>query len=548
MPTAGRMAEPRRATDGATLMVAIGIALLVIALVRTAWLSDDAYITFRTADNVIHGYGPVWNVDERVQTYTHPLWLAICTPAFLLTGEVFFTAIALGAVLTLAVVALLGLRLASTRWSLVVCLAALVSSKAFIDFSTSGLENPLTHLLLLSFLWLWWSEPGGVRRVRRLSFAAGLCLLTRLDLAPLVLPALAWESWRLGPRAAIRPVFVGMAPVLAWELFSIFYYGSPVPNTAYAKLNTAMTADIRLRHGLSYLSRTLTSDPVTIPVIATAGFGLFAHRGRDWPVAAGIGLFIAYVVLEGGDWMMGRFLTPAFVLSVGLLSRADWLQRRNPSLAAATTVVCAGLFASWEPAILSGYGYSRANNLLHGRRTIRPLDDEAKTFAEGVMDERRYYSEATGLLKSLSRGLPRPNYEWSVDGVRLRASGERVVVRSNIGMLGYFAGPGVHVIDNLGLGDPLLARIPGGTLTSPMGHFPRAIPDGYVETIASGRNRLVDRDLAAYYDRLHEIISGPLWSRHRLAMLPLFVAGRYDDALDAYVARRNSYSVKAPSR
>src|SRR5215471_1390390 len=117
MPAEVRTVQSRRSTDGATLIIATAVALLVISLVRTAWLSDDAYITFRTADNIIHGYGPVWNVDERVQTYTHPLWLAICTPAFLVTGEVFFTAIALGAVCTLAVVALLALRLVSTRWN-----------------------------------------------------------------------------------------------------------------------------------------------------------------------------------------------------------------------------------------------------------------------------------------------------------------------------------------------------------------------------------------------------------------------------------------------
>jgi len=50
-------------------------ALLIFSVVRSAWLCDDAFITFRTADNFIHGYGLTWNVAERVQTYTHPLWL-----------------------------------------------------------------------------------------------------------------------------------------------------------------------------------------------------------------------------------------------------------------------------------------------------------------------------------------------------------------------------------------------------------------------------------------------------------------------------------------
>jgi arabinofuranosyltransferase len=122
--------------------------------------------------------------------------------------------------------------------------------------------------------------------------------------------------------------------------------------------------------------------------------------------------------------------------------------------------------------------------------------------------------------------------------LRLRDGGGHVVVHINIGMLGYFGGPRVHVIDLLGLGDPLLARIPGGDPDSPMGHFPRALPAGYIDTIETGNNHIADPDLAAYYDRLHVVNAGPLWSAHRLATLVQFLAGRYDDLLDRYVSRR----------
>jgi arabinofuranosyltransferase len=522
----------------ASSLVAAGWTLLVISLVRTAWLSDDGYITFRTADNIIHGYGPVWNTAERVQTYTHPLWLALITPAFAMTHEVYYTAIAISMGVTLAAVALLARRLAATPWNLVVCLAALLSSKAFIDFSTSGLENPLTHLLVFVFVWLWWDEPDSARRTRRLSFVAGLCLLNRLDLAPLVAPALAYEAWRRGLRTAIRPVLVGLAPLIAWELFSTFYYGTPLPNTAYAKLNTVLTADARMRHGVNYLLRTLTGDPATLPVVIASLFAIPLSRyRRDWPLVAGIALFSFYVLRVGGDWMMGRFLTPALAMAIALLARAPWLEARGPGLAAAAAVVVGGLFATWEPAILSGYGFSYANNLVHGRTSQRPMDDETKTFLLGVMDERRYYYEATGLLKTF-RAQPRPHYEWSVEGLRLHDGGGHVVVHINIGMLGYFAGPRVHVIDLLGLGDPLLARIPGGFTDSPMGHFPRRLPDGYVDSIETGENRLTDPDLKQYYDRLHLVIAGPLWSGRRIATLVQLLAGRYDDLLARYVSRQ----------
>ena len=57
----------------------------IFLLVKTAWLSDDAYITFRTIDNFVNGYGLRWNIAERVQSFTHPLWL------LLLSGIYFFS-------------------------------------------------------------------------------------------------------------------------------------------------------------------------------------------------------------------------------------------------------------------------------------------------------------------------------------------------------------------------------------------------------------------------------------------------------------------------
>ncbi len=53
------------------------VTLLLITLLRTAWVSDDAMITLRTLMNFEHGYGLRFNIDERVQAYTHPLWLFV---------------------------------------------------------------------------------------------------------------------------------------------------------------------------------------------------------------------------------------------------------------------------------------------------------------------------------------------------------------------------------------------------------------------------------------------------------------------------------------
>jgi len=513
-----------------------GFALLAVSLVRTAWLSDDSYITFRTADNLVRGFGPVWNTGERVQAFTHPLWLGVFTPIYAITGEPYYTSLALCALLTIAAVFVLTRLAARDEWPILVAFAALLSSKAFVDFSTSGLENALSHLVLVTFLWLWWNEPQGERRIRRLSLVAALCMLNRTDLALLVMPPLLSEMWRRGARSSLRAAAVGMLPFLAWECFSAFYYGSLVPNTAYAKLNLGFPLSDLIARGEDYFLRTLLTDPVTLPVIILAPLAIPRGRWRiDWPLAVGPLLVAIYILRIGGDFMMGRFFTASLVWSVGILAASPLLAAGRTSGPIAATCVLLGLLAPWEPALLSGYGYSRINNVVHGVPGQEPLDGTRYISVNNVMDERRYYYESSGLLKG-RRGQQRPDSALVDDGIELRRGGERVVVRDGIGFTGYFAGPDVHIVDTYALSDPLLARLPAqrGTRT---GHYRRDLPAGYLESLSSGRNQIEDSDLAAFYDRLRLIVSGPLWSGERLRAVTGLLLRRYDYLLEKYSAR-----------
>ena len=518
------------------IVLTCGFTFLLLSLIRTAWLSDDSYISFRTAENLIAGAGPVWNVGERVQAFTHPLWLGLCTVAFALTGEVYYTAIALGMFVTIAGVGLLA-RLALTPAGLAVCFAGMLSSKAFIDYSTSGLENPLTHLLLIAFAWQWWTGAEGPVRLTRLSLFAALAMLNRMDLALIVLPPLMHAAWRLGPRAAARPLVVGFLPFVAWEALSTFYYGTPFPNTAYAKLTPVLTTAVRWHRGFNYIYRTLSGDPATLPLIVLAVVTAIAARRRtDWPLVAGIALYVTYTIGIGGDFMMGRFFTAPFVVGLAMLGRTTWLHlpRRGPLVAAG--ILLLGLAAPWEPAILGGFGFAYVRNRLVDEPKRAPMDELPYLTVRQITDERRYYYEGFGLLKVIGRGSP--DHEWRSDGLDLRAHGRQTVVRNSIGFVGYYAGPEVYIIDSRGLADPLLARLPGGTAESTIGHLDRPIPDGYLKTVATGTNHIADPNLAAYYEKLHEVVSGDLWSGHRLVTLVAFVFGRYDHFLHAYLARR----------
>ena len=86
--------------SGAIFLIAS--TLLTILLLRTAWVAEDAYIPFRVLDNFLNGYGLRWNVSDRVQTYTDPLFLGIITFVTWLSGNVYLSVIAVSLLLTLA--------------------------------------------------------------------------------------------------------------------------------------------------------------------------------------------------------------------------------------------------------------------------------------------------------------------------------------------------------------------------------------------------------------------------------------------------------------
>src|SRR5262245_44662108 len=99
--------EPGRQSRTSWLIVAGGLAALLLVLVRTAWMCDDAYITLRTVDNFVNGFGLRWNVAERVQSFTHPAWLMLVTPFYAVTREAFYTVLGLQMGLSLLTAAIL---------------------------------------------------------------------------------------------------------------------------------------------------------------------------------------------------------------------------------------------------------------------------------------------------------------------------------------------------------------------------------------------------------------------------------------------------------
>jgi arabinofuranosyltransferase len=500
-----------------SLWLAAACSLLLVVLVRTAWVCDDAYITFRTVDNLVSGYGPRWNVGERVQAYTHPLWMLVVSPFYAITGEPYFTVLALSIAISLAAVYLL-LRRAQSLATMILCAALVVSSKAFIDFSTSGLENPLSHLWLALAAPFVFREQPTTRDVRLLSLFTSLAILTRLDSGLLLAPCLLGVVLRVGWRASITPLAIGLLPAVAWHLFALVYYGALLPNTVYAKLKTGVPASELAMQGFFYLGDSLAQDPVTLPVIGLAFVAcVVQRRPASLLFALGLLLHLTYIVRVGGDFMSGRFLTAPFFWSVLFVSRLP-----VPAPAWALPLPLLAVLAIGQ----LGAAYPLWSDGSFGPEPGRPRIPQS-----GVTDERRFYYPTTGLLRWNQLATP-PITAEPERVQRYLAEGRTVAPRDSVGFFGYSAGRQLHIVDVLGLGDPLLARLPTERPWR-IGHFYRKIPAGY-EASVTGANQIEDASIARYYDDVALVVRGPLFSWERWKAIARLQLGMDERFLDAY--------------
>ncbi|MDW8396206.1 MAG: hypothetical protein RMM31_08185, partial [Anaerolineae bacterium] len=482
----------------------------------------------RVVDNFVNGYGLVWNTDERVQAYTHPLWLLLLSPIYFVIREPYYVLLAVSAVLSVGAVVLV-LRAARTASLVLLAGILLTGSKAFVDFSTSGLENPLSHLLVAAFSLLYirarWQAT--VRYNVPIAALAGLTILNRFDFALLVLPAvveriLSESTWS----SRIRLAAIALSPAALWMVFSLFYYGFPLPNTFYAKQTAGMPRAEYLERGVAYVVRLIAHDPLTFALIAVSLVLAFMSTQRSmlWSLGLGMLAYSGYTIWIGGDFMEGRFLSAAFVMGVALVICAlDGLRssvKVNLSLGSAAFIL--GLLTIPVPNWLSGYPYppqqplflSTSNHPLYA--LVQHLN-YPRLFTFGhVSDERSTFFSSTSLLAHLHTRSHIEDFWASQFGRALKEGRTRVTVHGMLGFTGFYAGPAVRIIDFVALSDAFIARMPHQEPDDwKIGHIHRLIPDGYVSSRIYGDNRLSNDKLKQLYEDIRRVTQGALLSWER---------------------------------
>ena len=313
------------------LITGFFIIIFLVVVIRNAWISDDAYISFRAIENLVAGYGFNFNPFVRVQAYTHPLWALLISAIYFVQTRLldfsrdnglYILVIFLSIFISTLTIYMI-LNKTPKIYSKLVFGIAIISSKAFIDYSTSGLENPLTYFLLAVFFLIFFNPK---ENLLGLTISAAFLAVNRQDTILLVLPALVYyflsvsKSWKI----KLGELLLGFSPLILWELFSIFYYGFPFPNTAYAKLNTGIPKISLIGQGIDYFLNSIALDPVTLLLIAFVGIAVFIEKEKKKIISyIGVLLYLAYILSVGGDFMSGRFFAAPFFVAMILFSRTS---------------------------------------------------------------------------------------------------------------------------------------------------------------------------------------------------------------------------------
>ena len=474
--------------------VLVPLAIVLVGAWTYRWVDEDAFIDFRVVHNLLAGYGPVFNVGERVEVDSDPLWLAALTMVHGVTPWVSleWTSVVLGLVCTAggflaggAAVARLGAR--HDEGTVLPVGLVMVSVVAGVwEFATSGLEMSMVFLWMgVTFLLL-------VRVAERRSRALPAAVVT--GLGPLVRPELllaaavfgaalvalvgspSWPSATRRVRRCATVVAAGVALPVAVEVFRMAYYALLVPNTALAKA----AGSAWWSEGATYLWNFVAPYTLWVP-FALAAWLVGVRATRWWgsgdrtgvlllasPVAAGL-VDLAYVTRVGGDYMHARLLLPAFfALCLPVFAGVRTLRglRALPVVGIALwSVVCLG-WLRYSPPPVHRLGLqtvfisNERDSWITATGSPHPVtaEDYARALSgrAGAVLARAAGSVPTGHQEVLVVTDPfAPIDPRTALPARSSLPFTLAVNLPAIGVIGFLAGPDVYVFDSFSLADPI---------------------------------------------------------------------------------------------
>ncbi|WP_245668494.1 flagellar motor control protein ZomB [Nocardia xishanensis] len=407
--------------------IALTAALFAVGGWQRRWIADDGLIVLRTVRNLLAGYGPVFNMDERVETNTSTAWTYIVWFFSWLT-QARLEYVVLGIALTLSVAAMVFAMLGTARLWGGTKSALLLPAGALVyiavpparDYATSGLESSLVICWLGALWWLMlrWTQAERVRLAGLLGlvFFAGLAPLIRPEMTLVGALALLMIFFAPLPQTRFRPIVLragivaaaGLVP-LGYQIWRMGYYGLPYPNTAVAK----DAGGAKWSQGFTYLWDLVGPYFLWIPLLVLLIVGVVATRATKAPAASDKSaaaqgrlrrfsawlrspaavvtlvlvsgfLLTVYALRVGGDFMHGRMLLPQLFL---LLLPVAVIPLRLPERGLRA--------ANWSFAVILIAWLGTLGWALFASGTTA-IKTGTKISSSGIVDERVYYVLNTG--------------------------------------------------------------------------------------------------------------------------------------------------------
>jgi hypothetical protein len=222
---------------------------------------DDAYITYRYAENFSRGLGLLYNPGEWVLGTTTPLFALVLGVTGKLFGDIEQVGHWLGAFAwAVAAWAAIALFLQANRpWAALVA-GLLIATQHSMAYSL-GMETPLVVALMLGSAWAW---LGGRRLLAVLLL--GLLFLTRLD-GVLWALLLGVEVWRRRRRPPWPEAAATGLIVLPWFAYAQWRYGFALPNSILAKVGQTEAMSVSGHASFLHSFWTAAVDGLVAPAV-----------------------------------------------------------------------------------------------------------------------------------------------------------------------------------------------------------------------------------------------------------------------------------------
>jgi hypothetical protein len=320
-------------------LLLLGAAIFISGMLSAFWnyTQDDVFITYVFSRNIAQGNGFVFNVAERVQGSTTPLWALWMAGVHVLVPPT--SILQAGNILGgffLWLTSWLLLHLTENhldRWGQVALLLLVLSSP--LVYVSLGMETLLYTALLALGLWCWSRE----QRIFAL-MVAGLLTWTRADGLVLggVFGLLAIADTLRGKQTFPKLVQQGLAYALTiapWFLFAWAYFGTPLPQTFSAK-QASFQGWLWWTDGLQRWQTFYGSyNPLAMVVVLLLPIGmlvLWREARLRAVVLWALCYFIGYTILNVTNfWYYTPLVVVCIVIAMfGGATLTQWLRQRLP--------------------------------------------------------------------------------------------------------------------------------------------------------------------------------------------------------------------------